>query len=239
MDRIAIAQSLLDATEGANYLEIGVCTGSSFIPIRASKKWGVDPGHLVSRKRRAKYAAWAWLRIKNERLFRMTSDEFFTAHTRMLAAHGIDVCLVDGLHTYEQSYRDLLNALAHLRPNGVILVHDCNPSTETAACPATSIDEVAARYGAIWNGAWSGDVWKTIVRLRSCHHDLKAFVLDCDTGVGVVTRGRPRALLPYSESEIRAMDYEFLASRREELLGLQPPAYFRAFLNDRLHSLRT
>lgn len=32
---------------------------------------------------------------------------------------------------------------------------------------------------------WSGDVWKSIVHLRSIRPDLRVAVLDCDSGVGI------------------------------------------------------
>lgn len=76
LSRISIIQALLDARPGGTYLEIGVDNGTSFIPIRASLKWGVDPVYTLSRKRRAKYALFSFLRLRIERLFRMPSDEF-------------------------------------------------------------------------------------------------------------------------------------------------------------------
>jgi len=177
------------------------------------------------------YSVFSSLRIKDERVFRMTSDDFFTGRKRMLVTHGISVGLVDGLHTYEQSLRDVLNALEHLRPNGVILMHDCNPTTEFVAAPATSIDEMIKRDILGWDGSWSGDVWKAVVHLRSLRDDVNVFVLDCDTGIGVVTKGLPSDPLAFSEAEISAMDFDFLVSRRRELLGLQPESYFWEFLN--------
>lgn len=231
MDRIVVAQQLLDALGGGNYLEIGVSTGSSFIPIRAKKKWGVDPAYLLSKKRRLKYVAFATLGLKSEAVFRMKSDDFFSEKKAMLERNGISVCLVDGLHTYEQSLSDILNALSYLEPNGVILVHDCNPATELIGLPASNIDRLIEQGVPDWDGSWSGDVWKTIVHLRSLRKDLDTFVLDCDTGLGVVTRRPSQSTLSYSDSEIRNMDYQFLARDRKRLLSLQPPEYFQTFLS--------
>src|SRR5688500_14207340 len=98
-----MAQSILDALGGGNYLEIGVNTGSSFIPIEARKKWGVDPEYTLSERRVFKYKVFSSLGIKIERLFPVTSDEFFQAKKRMLEKNGVTVCLVAGLHTYPQS----------------------------------------------------------------------------------------------------------------------------------------
>jgi hypothetical protein len=233
VDRILAVQSVLDELSDATYLEIGVNTGVSFIPIRAKRKWGVDPNYLLTWRRRLKYSVFSFLGLKVERLFRMTSDDFFAKKKDMIEASGIDVCFVDGLHTYEQALRDVLNALAHLKPDGVILMHDCNPTTEVMAMPAASIEAVGTQNIPGWNGEWSGDVWKTIVHLRSLRDDLNVFVLDCDTGVGVVTKGRADRRLPHSQSDIEAMEFGFLAAHRDELLGLRPPGYFQQFLRER------
>lgn len=230
LNRIAIVQQLLDAIGGRTYLEIGVDTGASFIPIRASRKWGVDPAYHLTRRRRAKYHLFHLMGLGAEQLFRMTSDEFFRQHASLLAAHNVDVCFIDGLHTFEQSLKDVEQVLPYLTPAGVLVLHDCNPVTERMALPAASIEALIAREIPDWDGAWSGDVWKTIVHLRACRRDLRAFVIDCDTGVGIVTRGVPDNRLGYTASEIQSMDYAFFAARRHELLDLRPEAYFRDFL---------
>ena len=228
MDRIMLAQKILDLTAGNTYLEIGVSTGASFIPIKTKRKWGVDPAYHLTRKRRMKYWLWSRLGVKEERLFRVTSDEFFFKNQKMLAKYGVDVCLVDGLHTYEQALRDVLSTLEHLRPNGIILLHDCNPSTELMARPVSRIEDLYGVAG--WDGSWSGDVWKAIVHLRALRGDLEVFVLDCDTGIGVVGKGSPDCSLPYTEADIRAMDYHVLDGNRRELLGLKSSEYVSDFL---------
>jgi hypothetical protein len=86
----------------------------------------------------------------------------------------------------------------------------------------------------MWDGAWSGDVWKAIVHLRALRRDIDAFVLDCDTGIGVVTKGQPKDLLSYTEADIRAMDYAALCLNRSWLLGLKPSEYFSGFLGSHL-----
>jgi hypothetical protein len=78
--------------------------------------------------------------------------------------------------------------------------------------------------------AWSGDVWKTIVHLRSTRHDLRIAVLRCDRGVGVVRKGFPESRLSYSAAQIEALDYADLAADRERLLNLKPPVYLGEFL---------
>jgi hypothetical protein len=230
VNRIVMAQSILDTLGGGTYLEIGVSTGASFIPMRARKKWGVDPAYQLTRRRLMKYEVFSALGIKTEKLYRITSDEFFASKRKMLKAHGVTVCLVDGLHTYQQALKDVLNAWDCLNRNGVILMHDCSPATELIGAPVENIEELIKEGPADWDGSWSGDAWKAVVHLRSLRSDLNAFVLDCDTGVGVVTKGPAKIQLNYSEAEIQAMDFNFLAEHRKELLGLQPEDYFPEFL---------
>jgi hypothetical protein len=234
MDRIAMAQTILNALGRQTYLEIGVDHGTSFIPIKAKRKWGIDPCYTLSRLRLMKFRAFSLLGTRSERLFRMTSDDFFTKQKQMLASHGVDVCLVDGLHTYDQALKDVLNVLKYLKPRGVILVHDCNPSTELMARPARDIEDLISQKIPGWDGAWSGDVWKAIVHLRALRNEVNAFVLDCDTGVGVVTKGRPKNSLSCTEADIRTMDYNLLCQDRTVLLGLQPGEYFEDFLHSHL-----
>ena len=230
LNRIEIVQQWLDAIGGRTYLEIGVDTGASFIPIRAARKWGVDPAYHLTCRRRAKYRLFSLIGFGAERLFRMTSDEFFRRHASLLAARKVDVCLIDGLHTYEQSLKDVEQVLPFLTPAGAIVMHDCNPATALMALPAANIEELIARGIPDWDGAWSGDVWKTIVHLRACRSDLRVFVIDCDTGVGIVTRGVPDSRLRYTARDIQSMDYAFFAARRHELLDLRSETSFRGFL---------
>lgn len=64
---------------------------------------------------------------------RMTSDAYFSSLAAYNQAHNIpnntsfDLIFVDGLHSAEQSYRDVINALTFVRPGGIIMMHDCNP----------------------------------------------------------------------------------------------------------------
>lgn len=232
MDRIILAQKILELISGENYLEIGVSTGSSFIPIQAKRKWGVDPAYYLTWKRRLKYRVWSSLGLKEERLFRMTSDDFFARNQKMLSVYGVDVCLVDGLHTYDQALRDVLNTLTYLKPSGVILLHDCNPITELMARPANRIEDLFDVPD--WDGSWSGDVWKAIAHLRALRRDLEVFVFDCDTGIGVVRRGAPECSLGYTEDDIRKMDYTVLSGSRHELLGLKSGEYVSDFLRSHM-----
>jgi Methyltransferase domain len=226
VNRIDVVRAALASTDVRSYLEIGVRNGDCFHAVEAPTRVAVDPHFtfrppLVARARRLLGARTGTF------YFQTTSDDFFRRAVHRFAP--FDVVFVDGLHTYEQSYRDVENALRSLAEHGVILVHDCSPSSAAAAAP--TLDEAPRTPGWVWE--WNGEVYKTIVRLRT-RPDLRVSVLDCDHGVGIVARGQPDELLELTSEEIAALDYDSLSSDREELLGLRRAED----LNDVLGALR-
>ncbi len=227
MFRTDVIQALLNKKKNPAYLEIGVQTGKNFFKIASSNKTAVDPKFTFSVKDRLR-----WI-LKNPfnltaKYYQTTSDNFFET---IDMSQKKDVVLIDGLHTYAQSLRDVLNALKILKENGVIVMHDCNPPHKTAAYPSQSIEEAAAANLSSWTNEWCGDVWKTICLLRSTRKDLRVFVLDTDYGLGIITRGDAEESLALSAAQVDAMTYDDLDRNREALLGLKNRDYFFEFLN--------
>ena len=226
MKRIEVVQRIIDRKKARRYLEIGVANGTNFFRIRARRKTAVDPYFEFSAKRKVEWV------LKNPRnLFarycECPSDDFFASAG---PADRFDVVFVDGLHTYGQSLRDVVNSLAHLEERGVIVMHDCNPQSEAAAHPAESFAQAAASNLPGWEGSWSGDVWKTICYLRSQKVDLRVFVLDADGGLGIATRGEPESPLQLTEEALDRMTYDDLARDRKSLLNLKDESYLFEFL---------
>lgn len=225
MNRVKLVQQALDEREQPVYLEIGVERGFAFRLFAADEKIAVDPSFkLWARNRKL-----AEEKARVTHYFEMTSDAFFANQTALLERRGIDVALIDGLHTYEQALRDIENALQYLRDDGIIVVHDCNPARASIGAPAKSYEEFRAQNH-WWDLFWSGDVWKAIVHLRSTRDDLKVAVLKCDFGVGIIRKGVPESRLHYSPEQIEALTYADLAADRENLLNLKPPTYFHQFM---------
>lgn len=220
MNRIKAVQHALDGRPRRVYLEIGVSRGSAFRRITAEEKIAVDPAFRLSARTRRRADA----KARTTHYFEMSSDAFFAEHAGLLKDRGIDVALIDGLHTYGQVVLDVENTLRYLRDDGVIFLHDCNPTRASVACPADSYADFRAQ-NRWWEIDWSGDVWKAIVYLRSTRQDLQVAVLNCDWGVGIVRKGAPESRLSYSPEQIEALSYADLAADRDRLLNLKPPAY--------------
>ena len=219
MNRVSIIQGIIDRKHARNYLEIGVQSGDTFLRLRAAKKMAVDPRFLIPWTAKFNWLRWNWYNIFNE-YFEMTSDRFFEQHAPLLGKRGLDVVFVDGLHTYEQSRKDIEHALRYLHEDGVILIDDCNPPSERAANPIKPND----------NKAWTGDVWKSIAYLRSARPDLDIFVLDCVCGLGVLTRKPANDKLNFTEEEIDRMTYQDFDKDRIHILNLKKMDYFNEFI---------
>ncbi len=225
MKRDKIIQEVIDTLKAKTYLEIGVQRGKNFFSIKAPFKVAVDPHFMFGMMRRLRNLR----QVFKHAFVEKTSNDFFEHDAARLLPNGLDVSFIDGLHTYEQSLLDFENSLKHLNAHGVILFHDCNPLSEGSGLHADSPQDARDKFSANIL-EWNGDVWKTIVHIRSKYADLNAFVLDCDHGVGIVYRSVPEKRLNFSPEQIRNMSYAYFDGNRAELLNLKAPEYLKEFL---------
>jgi hypothetical protein len=225
MDRLFIVQTLMKQKKLNNYLEIGVFNGHIFFKVKSNFKIAVDPEFRFDFARK-----FGKTLINPNNFFNTyiekTSDDFFEQDAKhLLAKKKIDIALIDGMHEYAFALRDVENTLQYMSDDAVIIMHDCNPLTKEAAF---SFAEWKARD---FKGVWNGDVWKTIVHLRSLRNDINVFVLDCDFGLGIITKRKPENVLKFSAGEINNFSYEDLDKNRKEWLNLKPENYFYEFFN--------
>ena len=140
-----------------NYLEIGCDKDQLFSKVKIQNKIGVDPfsGGTV----------------------RKTSDKFFLENNEKF-----DIVFIDGLHIYSQVKKDILNSVQCLKPNGIVLVHDCMP------------DSVGKQAVPRYKMQWNGDVWKAIVDLRQ-KNNLEIYTCEIDQGIGIITNKKNSSVL--------------------------------------------
>ena len=173
------------------YLEIGVRLGDSFRFIKARDKIGVDPSRTKPFSNL----------LKGESFFQMSSDDFFFGPAKeIFSERKVDVCLVDGLHTFRQALADVLNTAKVLQASGVIVLDDVYPDTADKASPTPH------------GRAWNGDVWKAMALLRSTQPHWEVITLPVDEGVGLI-RPRGHAAREITREDIarfEAMPYEAL-----------------------------
>lgn len=225
MDRIKLIQLLMKQKGLTNYLEIGVFNGHVFFKVKSKFKIAVDPEFRFDFLRKTGKIFLNPYNLYNK-YYSKTSDDFFKQDAPgLFEQKKIQLAFIDGMHEYEFSLRDVENCLDYLTDDGVIILHDCNPQTETAG---GSFEEWAKNE---YIGTWNGDVWKAILHLQSLRNDINVFVLDCDHGLGIVTRGKPENKLNYSLEEIRGFNYESFSKNREQWLNLKTAAYAYEFFN--------
>lgn len=148
-NRIALVNLLLGRIKDPSYLEIGCASDSLFNSVPCLNKIGVDPvsGGNV----------------------RKTSDDFFA-----LNKERFNVVFIDGLHTYEQVRKDVINSIKVINDGGWIAVHDMLPRTWKEH-----------HIPIIASGAWTGDVWKVAFELSKTD-GIEFKILKIDHGVGVI-----------------------------------------------------
>jgi hypothetical protein len=221
----------------ATYMEIGIAAGKTITRVSIPQRIGVDPSPKLPLNVKI-----ARLFKKNYfKIFRMTSDHFFERKASNVLEKGVDVVLIDGLHTYQQALRDVMNSLKYLNSQGVILMHDCSPKSRLHAYPVQkSIQERHAESKRTpelnWPKGWNGDVWKAVWHLRCTEPQLTIFTLDCDHGVGVILKQTVKAEKLDSDIADVAMighsDYSFLEANRQRILNLKEPDYLYEVLKN-------
>jgi hypothetical protein len=103
--RMQLIQHAIDTLSAGTYLELGVDQRQTFSVVRVGRKIGVDPIAPCPNVE-------AELKRPGAQYFATTSDECFERHAAEQLPLGVDVVFIDGLHTYDQTYRDVRNALS-------------------------------------------------------------------------------------------------------------------------------
>ena len=184
----------------ANYIEIGIRKADSLrLASPETICIGIDPEPDIQAPLPA-----------NMRIFRMTSDAFFTEcgipntspnstpenkppvpQVSRFSKHGaflpgllnsptFDLAFIDGLHLWEQALRDFINLEKFASPQSVVMLHDCLP------LDAVTADRTRTTH------FYSGDVWKLTMCLKVHRPDLKMKMIRTGpTGLCLVSNLNP------------------------------------------------
>lgn len=159
------------------YLEIGVFEGETFLDVGVEFKDGVDPAFALDPD---------LCSSDRVRLFSQTSDAFWVSGSPAT----YDLIFIDGLHTFEQTVRDLISSLRFSHPRTVWLIDDTLPCDVFSAIPDRERSFHERKRLGLPGLPWHGDVFKVVVAI----HDFLP-VLDYATIVG---SGNPQTLAWYS-----------------------------------------
>ncbi len=153
-------------------------------------------------------------------MFVGTSDEYFAAERET----PYDVCFLDGLHHFDQTYRDLVHALT-LCPRGAILVDDVVPSDETSALRDMAESQRRRSEQSDPCRDWHGDVFRLVPCLYDLHPELQF--------VTIADRDNPQLLLWKPDPDVPTVAHEGSKLNRYEQLEYRDvfadgiPAEFR------------
>ncbi len=201
-----------------SYLEIGVFRGKTFNGLQFDRKVAVDP--------RFQFEV-ADFQREGVEFHATTSDAYFTS---CAGSQKFDVFFLDGLHTFQQTFRDFCNSLACAHDRSVWLIDDVLPVDVYSAWPVES-EALKFRRRAGGDGPqWHGDVFKVIFAI---HDFFPTFSYVTITGSGnpqalvwKAPRGGFSPLLNSMEA-IERLTYFDLLKRMEVLNAKAEEAAFR------------
>jgi hypothetical protein len=157
----------------ARYLEIGVSKGLTFLAVEIADKTGVDPKFAFD---------WQAHRSDDVRFHVGDSDGYFAQCTEKF-----DVVFLDGLHVFEQTFRDLCNALMVTHDRSLIVIDDTVPSDVYSSWPHPREAHALRKQAGGKGLAWHGDVFKVVYVL----HDFFPMLSYCTINTG----GNPQTLV--------------------------------------------
>jgi len=195
-DYYAVLRWVHEIVQPKTYIEIGVRNGVSLRQaLPETLCLGIDPAPALIGEA-----------LSNERIFAMTSDEFFERHDpcQVLDVASFGCAFIDGLHLWEQALQDFIHLERYAGPQSVILIHDCLPLDASTSQRQRTTD------------FYSGDVWKLAVCLKEQRPDLRM----------VTVRTSPTGLCM-----VRHLDRTstILASRRDECIERYTPLDYTDF----------
>ena len=184
--RTDLLNLIIEKMSYTSYLEIGINEGENYSKIKADVKVGVDPNCGLDGIRRE------------------FSDDFFKDNTSKF-----DLIFIDGDHNYEQVKKDVENALQHIKPNGMVVMHD--------TCPPT-----LGHAGRHREGEWCGDAYKVAIEQNNSPY-ANVITWNKDFGVTIITK---ETTTPQSYG----MSYSDLTKNNFEAVNCQPLGVITSFL---------
>jgi len=194
------------------YLEVGVASGKTFLNVAIETKHGVDPKFRFDIRP---------LESASVKFFEMTSDRYFTE----FAARDMkyDIILLDGLHTFEQTFRDFCATMPHTHADTIWIIDDVFPSDVFSALPS---QKDALRYRKSSGGKsrqWHGDVFKCVFAINDFfpNFDFRTVRMKGENPQTVIINRQRATFKPLNNDleKISRMDY-FAFRENKEVLNL-------------------
>ncbi|ERT08230.1 methyltransferase domain protein [Lyngbya aestuarii BL J] len=146
---------LASINQSCRYLEIGVSKGITFNAIKIDNKVAVDPKFGFNT---GQYATDKVVFLE------VSSDEFFRSYAKELKS--FDLIYLDGLHTFEQTFRDFCASLAWGHSKTIWLIDDTCPGSYAQAQPSVKRCREVQKFSGEKDNSWMGDVFKVVAAIH-------------------------------------------------------------------------
>jgi capsular polysaccharide biosynthesis protein len=200
-----VTQVFLNMYENKTYLEINRYYDGSSSSLDAHKKvvvaQDVQPGTPTQ---------------NDMQLHAASSDEYFYSIGK---EERFNVILLDGVHTFEQTYRDLQNALLCLEDGGVIIIDDIMPNSYLASLPDINLVARIRKQSQSEDQSWMGDVYKLAFLIEGYFQQF-SFAAVRETGRQLVMWRAPRraaSMRPMRLEHICRLGYADALDRQGDL----------------------
>jgi Glycosyltransferase 61/Methyltransferase domain len=209
---VARLRQLAKVNDSRSYLEVGVADGRTFLHIDFELKHAVDPRFRFDTRIHES---------DTTQFFETTSDDFFLYFARNDRTY--DLIFLDGLHTFEQTFRDFCSSQAHCHENTIWVIDDVFPSDPfSAVSDETKSRQFRKLQHGSGKGPWHGDVFKTVFAINDFFPNLSFRTFSGEGNPQTVVVRRPRKdFVPKFDDlgEISRLNYlDFLECR--DLLNL-------------------
>ena len=115
---------------------------------------------------------------------------------------------LDGLHTAEQTLRDLLNALSYLKSDGIIVIDDVKPVTALAAIPDRATFTRVRTTSVARQKTWMGDVYKVVWFIDTFLQQLTYRTVQENHGQAIVWHKRRSQVRPRTIQGVGLQSFE-------------------------------
>jgi len=153
--RHARLNKLASINQSSRYLEIGVNEGQTFNAIDIEHKVAVDLKFLFNKE---KYATDKVVFLE------VSSDEFFSSYAKDFMP--FDLIYLDGLHTFEQTFRDFCASISGAHSRTIWLIDDTCPGSYAQAQPSHQLCQKLKKISGEKNKSWMGDVFKVVAAIH-------------------------------------------------------------------------
>ena len=179
ISRPAVLRDYLALHDRCRYLEVGVSMGETFFELEPAHAVAVDPFFQfdLDAARRNHPSA---------EFHQVTSDTYFSEVVKR--GDLFQVIYLDGLHTVQQTLRDMNNALHHLTQDGVIIVDDVVPNSYKAALPSQGDAVAVQQHLSDPDHSWMGDTYKLVFVVRCFFPTLALRTISDNHGQAVIWR---------------------------------------------------